>query len=141
MQCAELVAVFPTGSFSDRRCICVVVPADNPLPPLAQVAEQQGKYLAHILNEEAAHMNPWQGGQGSPAASKQVGLQWSFAGKAAADTWVAAASGSRSCHWSCQPGRRHEACAFTTLPSVLNCSWNPLVMQECSALSTHMGVV
>lgn len=44
---------------------------DNPLPPLAQVAEQQGKYLAHILNEEAAHMNPWQGGQGSPAASKQ----------------------------------------------------------------------
>lgn len=42
---------------------------DTPLPPLAQVAEQQGKYLAHVLNEEAANLNPWQGGQGSGAAA------------------------------------------------------------------------
>lgn len=34
-----------------------------------QVAEQQGKYLAHVLNEEAANLNPWQGGQGSPSPS------------------------------------------------------------------------
>lgn len=33
---------------------------DSPLPPLAQVAEQQGKYLAHVLNEEAKNLNPKQ---------------------------------------------------------------------------------
>jgi NADH:ubiquinone reductase (non-electrogenic) len=42
---------------------------DTPLPPLAQVAEQQGKYLAAVLNEEAANLNPWQGlGSGHAAA-------------------------------------------------------------------------
>lgn len=52
-----------------------LLPADTPLPPLAQVAEQQGKYLAHILNEEAANLNPWKGGQGAAAGGKQVGSQ------------------------------------------------------------------
>jgi hypothetical protein len=70
VQCGTFATVFVRGILYPY---VLVVPADNPLPPLAQVAEQQGKYLAHILNEEAAHMNPWQGGQGSPAASKQVG--------------------------------------------------------------------
>lgn len=46
---------------------------DSPLPPLAQVAEQQGKYLAHVLNEEAKNLNPFQGqGQGSEAAKTQI---------------------------------------------------------------------
>jgi NADH dehydrogenase FAD-containing subunit len=86
VQCGTFATVFVRGILYPY---VLVVPADNPLPPLAQVAEQQGKYLAHILNEEAAHMNPWQGGQGSPAASKQVGgAQRDFAGKAAAGEWV-----------------------------------------------------
>lgn len=35
------------------------------------MAEQQGKYLARVLNEEAANLNPWKGGQGSAASSQQ----------------------------------------------------------------------
>ncbi|KAF8061375.1 NDA1 [Scenedesmus sp. PABB004] len=54
---------------------------DSPLPPLAQVAEQQGKYLAAVLNGEARNLNPTQvcaarapaaGGQGAAAAAFEL---------------------------------------------------------------------
>jgi NADH:ubiquinone reductase (non-electrogenic) len=49
---------------------------DNPLPPLAQVAEQQGRYLASILNEEARNLNPSgtvpAAGSGSSTSKQQL---------------------------------------------------------------------
>ncbi|WIA14591.1 hypothetical protein OEZ85_003105 [Tetradesmus obliquus] len=46
---------------------------DSPLPPLAQVAEQQGKYLASVLNAEARNLNPTQGEGGGAQGSGSGG--------------------------------------------------------------------
>jgi NADH:ubiquinone reductase (non-electrogenic) len=46
---------------------------DSPLPPLAQVAEQQGKYLASILNAEARNLNPTMGEGGGAQGSGSGG--------------------------------------------------------------------
>jgi NADH dehydrogenase FAD-containing subunit len=46
---------------------------DSPLPPLAQVAEQQGKYLASILNAEARNLNPTLGEGGGAQGSGSGG--------------------------------------------------------------------
>ncbi|WIA34774.1 hypothetical protein OEZ86_013079 [Tetradesmus obliquus] len=46
---------------------------DSPLPPLAQVAEQQGKYLASVLNAEARNLNPTHGEGGGAQGSGSGG--------------------------------------------------------------------
>ncbi|KAF6256151.1 pyridine nucleotide-disulfide oxidoreductase-domain-containing protein, partial [Scenedesmus sp. NREL 46B-D3] len=49
---------------------------DSPLPSLAQVAEQQGKYLASVLNAEARNLNPTLGeGGGAQGAGSAGELQ------------------------------------------------------------------
>ncbi|KAL4457622.1 hypothetical protein ABPG75_012487 [Micractinium tetrahymenae] len=53
---------------------------DRPLPALAQVAEQQGKYLARVLNEAAAKLEP---AEPRPFVYKHLGSMASLGGERA----------------------------------------------------------
>ncbi|KAL4421702.1 hypothetical protein ABPG77_010646 [Micractinium sp. CCAP 211/92] len=53
---------------------------DRPLPALAQVAEQQGKYLARVLNEGAARLEP---AEPAPFVYRHMGSMASLGGERA----------------------------------------------------------
>eukprot|EP00208_Stichococcus_sp_RCC1054_P000285 CAMPEP_0206135826 /NCGR_PEP_ID=MMETSP1473-20131121/1091_1 /ASSEMBLY_ACC=CAM_ASM_001109 /TAXON_ID=1461547 /ORGANISM="Stichococcus sp, Strain RCC1054" /LENGTH=532 /DNA_ID=CAMNT_0053527941 /DNA_START=118 /DNA_END=1716 /DNA_ORIENTATION=- len=74
-QPAEALEALPDVYALGDCCACV----DNPLPALAQVAEQQGRYLARMLNKEAKG----EAVEDQPFVYKQLGMMASIGGKSA----------------------------------------------------------